>query len=186
MPKIEFRTLNAETLTLSINAVFVESIRQHAIGQGTPVAYVAPISNVFCEPGGSNERCVVIVLPGLAAGAIDHSATSVTPQVRTRPDGTPVACALVADGEVAIPADALNEAQPLRAGRLNVLWVFESSVALAHYPFNEDTEEWFWATAMVADGHRHETDYGADAEIDASTEASVIEVLTYFMVETTG
>ncbi|WP_429354562.1 hypothetical protein [Paraburkholderia sp. 32] len=129
---------------------------------------------------------MVIVLPGLASEAIDHSATSVTPQIRTRPGGPPVACALLANGQVAVHADALNEAQPLHAGRLNVLWIFEDSAAFAHYPYDEETEEWFSAAAMVADGHRHETDYGPDTDVDVRTETVVIEAINFWLVETTG
>jgi hypothetical protein len=186
MQKIEFRILDGEARPVSINAEFLQSTRQHAIGQGTPAAYVIPVSHVLAEAVDTNEQCVVIVLPALAAEAIDHSATSVTPQVRTRPNGTPVACALLANGRVAVHAEALNAAQPLRGSRLNVLWMFEDYVAFAHYPYDEETEEWFSAAAMVADSHRHETDYGADTDVEVDADTVLIEVINFWVLETTG
>lgn len=186
MQNIEYRTLDCEPLRLSINAEFIELTRQHAISQEAPATYVVPVSHIVRESVDTNERCVVIALPGFASEAVDHSATSVTPQVRTRPDGTPVACALLANGQVAVHAEALNAAQPLCAGRLNVLWMFEGSVSLAHYPYDEETEEWFSAVAMVADGHRHETDYGADADVDVDADTVLIEAINFWTLETTG
>ncbi|MGF6507851.1 hypothetical protein [Paraburkholderia sp. 32] len=185
MQKFQFRTLDGETLAFSINAGFVESTRQHVDAQGAPTAYVAPVSHVVRQAVDTTERCVVIALPGFASEAVEHSATSVTPQVRTRPDGSPVTCALVANGQVAIHADALNEAQPLRGGRLNVLWIFEDCVVFAHYPYDEETDEWFSAAAMVADGHRHEADYRAHMGVDMDAETVQIEAMTFWLIETT-
>jgi len=186
MQKVQFIALNGRACWLSINEDFIESTRQHAIDEGKPTAYVAAATRVVEEPLLDDELCVVIVLPKVSSEAIDHSAQLVTPQVRTRPDGTPVACALLANARVAVNAHALNDAHPLDSGRLTILWIFEDKCTLHHYPYSEETEEWFWAAASVADGHRHEADYGVGTDIDTKAESiDVLEVLDYFLVETT-
>ena len=183
MQDIEFLTLDGQVISLNANAEFVESSRQHALGEGAPTAYVASVSDVFDQLVNTDERCIVVVLPELASEAIDCAATHITAQVRTRPDGTPIACGLFAKGQVALNAHALNEAQPQNSERLSVLWVFKDRLALCHYPYDDDTEQRFWLVSSVADGHQYETDYAADAD----TEAGIIEVLNCFtFVETAG
>lgn len=187
MQDIEFHTLNGHVLLLTANAEFVESVLQHTLGEGTPTSYVAAVSDVFDQLVETDERCVVLVLPEVVSEAIDISAARTNEQVRVSPEGTPVACALFADNQVAVNAHALNEAQPLISGRLNVLWVFKDRLAMRHYPYDDATEQRLWLVASVADGHRHETNYGADENIDVDAEARVIEVLNCFtFIEAAG
>ena len=186
MQKIKFVTLDGQERLLKLNTEFIQSTRQHTAGEDRPTAYVASVSHVLGQAVDTDELCIAVVLPGVASDAIDHSATSVTPQVRTRPDGTPVGCALLANGRVAVHAEALNKAQPLSTGRLSILWMLEDKVAFAHYTYDDEAEEWFWTASMVADGHRHETNYGADGEVDLSAEPEVIEAIDFWIVETTA
>ncbi len=187
MQDIEFLALDGQVLSLNANAEFVESSRQHALGEGAPAAYVASVSDVFDRLVDTDERCIVVVLPELASEAIDYSATHITAQVRTRPDGTPIACGLFGKGRMALNADALNAAQPLNSGRLTILWLFKDTVALCHFPYSDDTDEELWLASSVADGHRHEKDYDANANVDANAEAGMIEVLNCFTcVEAAG
>ncbi|WP_176079879.1 hypothetical protein [Paraburkholderia tropica] len=183
MHEIEFLMASGETRLIVLNTRFVESTRQHAIEQGGPTAYVAPMSHVIGESIETKERCVIIALPKSASTDVDYSAASITPYVRRRADGTPVACAILANGRVAIHAGALNDAHPLTGGRITVLWMFEDKCTFVHCPYDEEAEHWFHAAAMVADGHRHETDYGAGYANDTKQENTIVEVLDYFMVE---
>ncbi|MFB9124367.1 hypothetical protein E2553_35100 [Paraburkholderia dipogonis] len=187
MQDIEFHTLDGDALLLTVNAEFVESVRQHTLGEGTPTSYVATVSDVLGQMVETDERCLVLVLPGLASEAIDLSVAHINEQVRVTPKGSPVACALFANNQVAVNAHALNEAQPMISGRLTVLWVFKDRITMRHYPYDDDTERRLWLVSSVADGHRHETDYRAEANIDVDADAGVIEVLSCFtFIETAG
>ncbi|MBB5460236.1 hypothetical protein [Paraburkholderia sp. Cpub6] len=183
MQEVQFFAANGQTRSLRLNTEFVESTRQHAIVQGGPTVYVAPVSHVIGEAIGTDEICVVVAMPARDSSDVEYCAPSVTPQVRTRPDGTPVACALLANGQVAVNASALNDARPLHAGRLTVLWMFREMSALRHYPYDEEAEEWFSATAMVADGHRHESGHGDEVASQHKHQDDAIEMLDYFVVE---
>jgi hypothetical protein len=168
---------------LELNSEFVESTRQHAIGEGGPTAYLTPISHVMAEPIETDEICVVVAMPAeMHSDGIEYRAPAVTPQVRQRLDGTPVACALLANGQVAVNACALNDAQPLGAGRLTILWMFRETCVLCHYPYDESIEESLWAASMIADGHRHEANYGADFAEETVHEDNTVDVFQYFMV----
>ncbi|WP_322008040.1 hypothetical protein [Paraburkholderia tropica] len=182
MYEVEYVAFDGQTRMLELNTEFVESTRQHVVGEDGPTAYVAPISHVMAEPIETDEICVVVAMPEMHSDGIEYRAPAVTPQVRQRPDGTPVECALLANGQIAVNACALNDAQPLAAGRLTVLWMFRETCVLCHYPYDESTEERFWAASMVADGHRHETNYGAEFADENAHEDNTVEVLQHFMV----
>ncbi|QBR03613.1 hypothetical protein [Paraburkholderia pallida] len=156
------------------DADFVDGVRKTTSLYGGKAACIANVAKILTRELDTTEKCIVVVLTDVASEDIDYQSQAISTQVRRTDDGFPIACALLANGRIAVSAQAVNLAQPLDCQRLHVLWVFRDKISFQQYPYTEQTEEDLWVACCVADGHRHE--YDPTVNVDDG----IIDVRDYF------
>ncbi|WP_207005059.1 hypothetical protein [Trinickia mobilis] len=156
------------------NAELLAAIRKHFTSNSARTAYDVPLSELWEQPQVTDEKCIVIPMPGTTATEIDYEDKGVSTQVRRRADGTSIDCLLLASGRVALPGSAIDIAQSSDFGRILVLWVFNDKLTLSEYRFDEQLYEDLWAASLVAQSF-HPIEWDED-EPDG---LEVIEYLEY-------
>ncbi|MGU7778581.1 hypothetical protein [Burkholderia sp. PU8-34] len=155
------------------NAELLAAIRTHVADSPARTAYVVPLSELWEQPQLTDEKCIVLPLPGTTATEIDLEDKTVSTQVRHRADGTSIECLLLANGRVAVSGPAINIAQSNDFGRILVVWVFNDKPTLSEYRFDAQLHEDLWAASMVAQSY-HPIEWDED-------EPEVLEYLEYIV-----
>ncbi|MGU7785047.1 hypothetical protein [Burkholderia sp. PU8-34] len=157
-------------------AELLATIQTHFASNSVRTAYVVPLSELWEQPQLTDEKCIVIPMPGTTATEIDYEDKSVATQVRRRADGTGIECLLLANGRVAVSGPAIDIAQSSTFGRIWVLWVFDDKSTLSEYRFDARLYEDLWATSMVAQSY-----HPVEWDKDEPEGLDVLEYLEYIV-----
>lgn len=111
------------------------------------------MSELWGDAVDSDEKCIVIPLPGISASEIDYKDERLYAEVRYRPDGTALECVMLARERIALSGVAVHLTAAEHRGRLYVLWDFDDMWAFSDYRFNGELAEDIWVASRVAESH---------------------------------
>jgi hypothetical protein len=135
------------------NPELLAAIAGHRAASAKHVAYVVPMSELWEDEADSEEKCIVIPLPGISADAIDYKDERLYAEVRHCPDGTALECVMMARERIALSGVAVHLTAAEHHGRLYVLWDFEDMWAFSAYQFNDELAEDMSVASRVAESH---------------------------------
>ncbi|MFM0557740.1 hypothetical protein P0D69_43410 [Paraburkholderia sediminicola] len=160
------------------------AILKHCKANPDRTAYVVPRSEILempeRSPARSNEKFVVIALPEIPAGEIDHAAQQICVAVRTRPDGTDTECVVLAGGAVALSGQTIQAAGADMNGQLLIAWMFADSLEFTEYTILATHIEDLQAAQQVAQSSACST--LREAAAPAHSNEQVIEVFEHIVV----
>lgn len=107
------------------NPELLAAIAEHRAASTEHIAYVTPMSELWGDAVDSDEKCIVIPLPGISASEIDYKDERLYAEVRYRPDGTALECVMMARERIALSGVAVHSTAAEHHGRLYVLWDFD-------------------------------------------------------------
>ncbi|MFL9908926.1 hypothetical protein [Paraburkholderia sp. RL17-337-BIB-A] len=161
------------------------ALLKHCKANPDRTAYVVPRSEILempeRSPARSNEKFVVIALPDILAGEIDHAAQEIRVEVRTRPDGTDTECVMAAGGTVAISGRTIQAARADLNGQLLIAWMFADSLEFTEYTILTTHIEDLQATQQAAQSNARFT--LREAAAPAHSNEQVIGVFEHIVVE---
>ncbi|SFU25866.1 hypothetical protein [Paraburkholderia aspalathi] len=146
-------TLNDADELSRPNPDLLAAIAEHRAASAEHIAYVVPMSELWEDVADSNEKCIVIPLPGISAGEIDYNDERLYAEVRYCPDGTALECIMIARERIALSGVAVHLTAAEHHGRLYVLWDFDDMWAFSEYRFNGELAEDMWVASRVAESH---------------------------------
>jgi hypothetical protein len=135
------------------NPELLAAIAEHRAASTKHIAYVVSMSELWEDEANSDEKCIIILLPGISAGEIDYNDERLYAEVRYRPDGTALECVMMARERIALSGVAVHLTAAEHHGRLYVLWDFDDMWAFSDYRFNGELAEDMWVASRVAESH---------------------------------
>jgi hypothetical protein len=135
------------------NPELLAAIAEHRVASAGHIAYVVPMSELWEDQAQSDEKCIVVPLPGISANEIDYKDERLSAEVRHCPDGTALECVMMARERIALSGVAVHLTAAEHHGRLHVLWNFDDMWASSEYRFNGELAEDMWVAARVAESH---------------------------------
>ncbi|MGA9917027.1 MAG: hypothetical protein WBR17_31240 [Paraburkholderia sp.] len=135
------------------NPELLAAIAEHRAASAKHIAYVVPMSELWEDEADSDEKCIVIPLPGISVDAIDYKDERLYAEVRYCPDGTALECVMMARERIALSGVAVHLTAAEHHGRLYVLWDFDDMWAFSAYRFNDELAEDMWVASRVAESH---------------------------------
>ncbi|MFM0348985.1 hypothetical protein [Paraburkholderia sp. RL17-347-BIC-D] len=135
------------------NLELLAAIAEHRATSAGHIAYVIPMSELWEDAVDSDEKCIVIPLPGISASEIDYKDERLYAEVRYRPDGTALECVMMGRERIALSGVAVHLTAAEHHGRLYVLWSFDDMWAFSDYRFNGELAEDMWVASRVAESH---------------------------------
>ena len=163
-----------------INGRLIDAIRAHGAAYPGRTAYVVSGSELQGPHERSDEKFVIVALPDISAGEIEHAAQQIRVEVRASPDGTDVDCLVLANGTVAVSGQVIQAAGAGAGNPLLVAWLFSDSTRFSKYVLSAENVEDMHAAALIAQS-QVSRDRPATAEYKEA-KAQVIEVFEHVVV----
>jgi hypothetical protein len=162
------------------NSELLAAINEHRTTETAHFAYVVPMSELWEGNAGSDEKCIVVPLPGIRAEEIEVADERLFAEVRGLPDGTALECVMMARERIALSGAAVHSTGAEHHGRLLVLWYFDDQLTFSQYRIDDDLTEDMWVASRIAESHS--TLKTGRAFLELADQRRVIDVSAHIVV----